>query len=375
MNKKTLFILLVVLAVLAGVGRSLLVRNSNAPAENDVMGSLLFETLPANEIAKIVIERPNDSVTLVKGEGAWIVENRFGYPADFSKITDLIRKLKQTKVGRKFPATEAVSKRLSLMPPDHNKSAEAERGTRIRLKDKNEAVVVDFLLGSTRKKEEKGVPNSQFVMPGGGPDIYLVDQIFSPFETPASSWLKKSPVKVAEKDIQKISCWGPDGALRYTFERPEKGKDFALVTPPTKRPLKPSAVNRLAGALAGLEIEDVANPSTPPESLAKGVSPRIDFTLFDGITYHAYPGVTCSPGIPCYLRLQVDYQKPTAKAPTLKDEKESKESSTKKSEGALIVKAKEMNDRLAPWSFVVPQWQHQAFFTTLKEMLEDEKKK
>ncbi|MCF8129624.1 MAG: DUF4340 domain-containing protein, partial [Deltaproteobacteria bacterium] len=205
---------------------------------------------------------------------------------------------------------------------------------------------------------------------------YLVDQIFSAFETPAPSWLKKSPVKVAEKDIRKISCWGPDGALRYTFERPEKGKDFALVGPSTKRNLKPSALNRLAGALAGLEIEDVADPSTTPESLLKGVSPRLDFTLFNGITYHAYPGVTCSPGIPCYLRLRVDYQKPTAEAPPVKDEKESKEieSSTEKNEGALLAKAKMMNDRLAPWFFVVPQWQHQAFFTTLSEVLEDEKK-
>ncbi|MCF8131213.1 MAG: hypothetical protein K9N10_22100, partial [Deltaproteobacteria bacterium] len=113
MNKKTLFILLVVLAVLAGVGRSILVENSSKPPGSDVMGTLLFEKLPANEITKIVIERPDDSVTLVKGEESWVVENRFGYPADFSKITDLIRQLKQTKVGRKFAGTEPVQKRLS----------------------------------------------------------------------------------------------------------------------------------------------------------------------------------------------------------------------------------------------------------------------
>jgi len=376
MNKKTLFILLVVLAVLAGVGRSILVENSSKPPGSDVMGTLLFETLPANEITKIVIERPDDSVTLVKGEGSWVVENRFGYPADFSKITDLIRQLKQTKVGRKFAGTEPVQKRLSLLPPDHKESAETEKGTRIVMKDKNEAVVVDILLGTTRKKEEKGVPNSQFVMLGGGTEIYLVDQIFSSYGTAAPSWLKKSPVKVAEKDIQKITCSGPDGTLRYTFERPEKGKDFVLVAPHTKRAVKSSDLNRLAGSLTGLQIEDVADPSTPPESLSNGISPRLEFTLFDGITYHVYPGITCSPGIPCYLRLQVDYQKPTANAPTVKDEKESKaeESSTEKSEAALIKTAKEMNSRLAPWFFVVPQWQHQAFFTSLNEMLEDEKK-
>ncbi len=376
MNKKTLFILLVVLAVLAGVGRSILIHNSSRPSGTEVMGTLLFEKLPANEIAQIIIERPSDRVVLVRGEGSWVVENRFGYPADFSKLTDLIRQLKQTKVGRKFLATEPVQKRVSLMPPDHAASAETEKGTRIVMKDQNDRLVLDILLGSTRKTEEKGVPNSQFVMPAGGPEIYLVDQIFSSYEAAAPSWLKKSPVKVAEKDIQKITCTGPDGVLRYTFERPGKGKDFLLISPPAKRAVKTSALNRLAGALTGLQIEDVADPSTPPESLSKGISPRLDFTLFDGITYHAYPGITCSPGIPCYLGLKVDYQKPNLETAAPKGERalKDKEGATQKSEGELINEAKEMNDRLAKWFFVVPQWQHEAFFTTLDAMLEDEKK-
>ena len=337
---------------MAAVGRSILVRNSEVPMGADVMGALFFEALPANEIAEIVIERPGDSVLLVRKPTGWVVENRFGYPADFSKITDLIRKMKQTKVGRKFPANEPIMKRLSLMPPTHKESAETEKGTRLRMKDANDAVVVDILLGLTRKKDEKSVPDSQFVMPGDGPDIYLVDQIFSSFASPAHSWLKKSPVTVAKDDIQSITCTGPDGTLRYTFERSEKGKDFALVSPPTKRAIKPSAVNQLAGALTGLEIEDVADPSSPPESLSKGISPRLDYTLFSGINYHVYPGLTCSPGIPCYLRVQVDC----------------------KGDGALMAKAGEINSRLAPWFFIVPERQHQAFFTTLGGMQEDEKK-
>lgn len=360
MNKKTLFILLIVLAVLAAVGRSILVRNSEAPVGTDAMGALFFEALPANEIAEIVIERPDGSVMLVRNETGWIVENRFGYPADFSKITDLIRKMKQTKVGRKFPATEPVSKRLSLMPPDHKESVETDKGTRISMKDNNNAVVMDILFGKTRKREEKGIPDSQFVMAVGGQDIYLVDQIFSSFETAAPTWLKKSPVTVAKDDIQKISCTGPGGTLRYTFERPEKGKDFVLVSPPAKRAIKQSALNQLAGALTGLEIEDVADPSSPPESLSNGISPRLDYTLFDGITYHVYPGLTCSPGIPCYLRLQVDYNSPTP--------------GKGKSDGALAIKAGEMNDRLSRWFFVVPERQHQTFFTALDGMLKDENK-
>ena len=156
MNKKTLFILLVVLAVLAGVGRSILVRNSEAPSGTDAMGTLLFETLPANEITSIVIERPGDSTLLVKNETGWVVENRFGYPADFTRITELVRKVKQTQSGRKFPATEAIKKRLSLMPPGHKESTETDQGTRIRMKDKGGAVVVDLLLGSPGNGNGKG---------------------------------------------------------------------------------------------------------------------------------------------------------------------------------------------------------------------------
>ena len=374
MNKKTLFILLVVLAVLAGVGRSILMDRPDDSVSIDAMGTVFFKRLPVNEIASISIHRPDDSVMLVKEKGVWIVQNRFGYPADFSKITDLIRKLKQTKVGRNFPASESVSKRLSLLPPTDKDAAQEDKATRIQMKDKGETVMVDILLGNTRKREEKGVPDSQFIMLADGKDIYLVDQIFSPFDTAAPSWLKKKPINVTPKHIQKIACVGPDGTVRYSFERAQ-GKDFALVSPPTKGVVKQSDLNRLAGALTGLEIEDVTDPSSPPESLITGISPRLDFTLFDGITYHVYPGITCSPGIPCYVRLGVDYNRPTTRTASGGDTSNDKEGTEDKSDGALMAKANETNGRLAPWFFVVPQRQHQAFFTTLREMLEDEKKK
>ncbi|MCP4574704.1 MAG: DUF4340 domain-containing protein, partial [Deltaproteobacteria bacterium] len=205
MNKKTIFILLVVLAVLAGVGRSILMDRPDESASIDAMGTVIFKRLPANEITSISIHRPDDSVMLVKEKGVWVVQNRFGYPADFSKITDLIRKLKQTKVGRNFPASESVIKRLSLIPPTDKGAPREDKATRIQMKDKDQTVMVDILLGNTRKREEKGVPDSQFIMLADGTDIYLVDQIFSPFDTAAPSWLQKNPINVTQEHIQKIA--------------------------------------------------------------------------------------------------------------------------------------------------------------------------
>ena len=376
MKTKTLVVLLVILAISAGAGLFLF-RSPDVPVSNGAMGTLIFETLPANEITSIVIDRPDGSVILVKEKDIWIVENRFGYPADFSRITDLIRKVKQTKAGRKFSAAGPVTKRLSLISPSDKKAAQDEKATRIRFMKKDKTVAADILLGNTRKRKGKGIPDSQYVMLADGTDIYLVDQIFSSFETSAPKWLKKSPVNAAKEDIRKIICVGPDNKPRYTFERPAKGKEFVLINPPTQRKIKQSDLNRLSGALAGLAIEDVANPSDPPESLSNGISPRISYTLFNGITYHVFPGVACSPGIPCYLRLQVAFSGRTTQKETQDPGKASgkKDAADGETDASLTVKAKELNDRLGPWAFVIPEWQHQAFFTTLNEMLEKEKEK
>ena len=86
------------------------------------------------------------------------MKNRFGYPADFSKLTNLIRQIKETKVGRKFPATESINKRLSLVSPDHEKTDKSEKATRMLMKDKKGTVVVDILWGSRENRRRMVIP-------------------------------------------------------------------------------------------------------------------------------------------------------------------------------------------------------------------------
>lgn len=374
MKTKTLIILLVVLAILAGLGIWLF-QSSNTPKGSDVMGSLLMTDFPANEVSSIVIERPSDTVTLAREDGVWVVKDRFGYNADFSKITELIRKVKQTKVGRKFPSNQGVLNRLSLNGPGEKSLAEEDRGTRITMRGKENKEVLNIILGNTRKKGERGIPDSQYVMPAAGPDIYLVDQIFSAYSIPAPKWLEKSPVKVPAEDIQKMVCRGPDKTLRYDFERPRKGKDFVLKSPETTQPMKKTQVNRLARALSGLQIEDVADPEAPPPAVSKDACPEILFTRFDGLTYAVYPGKGCSPTEPCYLKIAVSFE--PGPEPEKADDKASKEKAEalKKERKALADEARKLNEELKPWVFVIPKWQHDAFTTQLNELLEKETEK
>ena len=247
------------------------------------------------------------------------------------------------------------------------------------MKDKEGKPVMGILLGKTRiKGKEKKMPDGQYVMLSKDPEIYLIDTILTSFETGPSAWLEKSPVKVDTKEIQSISCMGPGGKpVRYRFERAGKDKDFELIDPSTNQKIKKSSLNRLSKALSSLQIEDVANPSAPPQSIEEKASPLLKYHLFNGLTYNIYIGKTCSGTTPCYLRIEVDYQKPGPvegeKAEPTSSGK--KASPSEKSQEELAAAAAEQNARVSPWVYVIPEWQHNAFFTSLDMLLEKKAEK
>ncbi len=378
MKTKTLVILFVILGVLAGAG-ALIIHLRDTRSRSGEMGATLLKHLPANDIASIVIETPGAAVSLMKKSGAWIVEERFGYPADFSKITDLVKTLKQVKIGRKFEASEKVLRRLSLKAPGDADAPQEERGTRIRMTDSKGKTLLDMSLGKTRIRDKlKGPPDGQYVMLGNAREIYLIDKILSSFASGPAAWLEKSPVRVDAEEIRKITCQGPGAkGVRYTFERPGKGKDFELMDPPAHRNVKKSSLNRLSNALSSLEIEEVERPPAPPESIRKGVSPQLDYHLFDGRIYHVTTGKACSATLPCQIRFEVGYQRPgpAKKEADPASPTEKKAAAEAKGEEAVAAEAIKENERLKPWVFTIPEWQHKAFFTDLEQLLEKKAEK
>ncbi|MBW1781243.1 MAG: DUF4340 domain-containing protein [Deltaproteobacteria bacterium] len=378
MKTKTLVILLVILGVLAGTG-TLLIYSRDMRSPSGAMGAPLLKGLPANDIASIVIQTSNTAVCLEKKADSWIVKERFNYPADFSKISDLVRTLKEVKVGRKFEASEKVLKRLSLKSPDDANALEEERGTRIRMTDSKGKTLLDMALGKTRIRDQrKGPPDGQYVMVGNGREIYLIDKILSSFASGPAEWLEKSPVHVDAEEIRQITCFGPGSTgVRYRLARPAMGKDFALIEPSISRNIKKSSLNRLSNALSSLEIKDVATASASPASMGEGASSQLDYLLFDGRVYHVTVQKACSATVPCQIRFGVAYQRPEPAKQEAKsgDATEKRSPAEAKSEEALAAEATEENERLKPWVFTIPEWQHKAFFADLEQLLEKKTEK
>ncbi len=366
MKKKTFILLMVILCVLVGVGALVMhLKTPRAPSVS--MGSPLLDELPVNDIVSIEIDGIASPVTLKKKGKAWIVEERFDYPADFSKMTDLVRTLKDVKVGRMFVATEADLKRLSLKSPDEKGVSDGDRAMRVRMRNKDGAILMTLLVGDTRTRGDSKLPDGQFVVLGDETNVYLIDETLTTFMTGPSEWLAKSPVKVAAEVVKQIRCVAPDGKTdRFVFERSQEGKPFELIAPETEEKVKEPSLNRLADALSSLKISDVADPANAPEAMKPGVSPVLIYTLFNGMSYRVYPGNSCSDTTPCYVRFEVGYSPPEAAEPEGTDKEAAEETKPE----ALEKTAKEKNEQVEPWVFMIPEWQHKAFITHLKKLLD-----
>lgn len=373
MKTKTLVILLIILGLVAGAG-SLVIHLKSQSRSGSPLDKLLLEKLPANEISSINITGFEKSVLLMKKPDRWVVENRFHYPADFAKIADFVRKLKQAKIGRQFESTQATLKRLSLKNPDDKEVGDSEKGTQIQLKDKSGKLLASLLLGKPRESgEERSFPDGHYVRLDNDPTIYLISTHFSHLKNEPSDWLDKVLLKVDASEVKKISCLSADGkTTNYTFRRAEKGTDLEPTALPANKKMDQSALNRLARSLSSLSIDDVIDPSD--DTVFRGLKQfdTLEYHLFNGMIYRVYPGKACSKDGQCYLKVEVGYQKPAVEKKPAEEDKASSDEKTspEKTPEEIDLEAKQLNKRLGPWVYVISKWQHDAFVTDLDKLLE-----
>ncbi len=151
------------------------------------MGENLFAELPVEDIAFITIKSDKDSVVLRKEDSAWIVENRVNYPANFSMIRDLVNKVKETKIGRSFKASDEILSNLSLHSPDKEGVEDEQKGIRITVEDNAKKVLADMIIGGTR--ESSSGKGGHYVMLVKSPTIYLVDKNYRYMNKKPSDWI------------------------------------------------------------------------------------------------------------------------------------------------------------------------------------------
>jgi hypothetical protein len=430
MKLKSLIILLVITAVLAGLSILVLRPQKN---EKTKIGALLLPDLPVNKVAQITLTTPESRVVLVKGSDVWQVENRFGYPADFDQISEFVRKFSKLKVGRSFEGTPDSLARLKLLDPTTSEAITQESGseeggseegaskekgasdevgpqnsgTRVQLADADGKKITAYILGSTRSTDSGS--GGQYLRPAENDTVYLVDQSFRFLKKKPAEWLQHDVLNIKEDEVRQVECTPAEAEKpRFTVSRSEKGKPATLHEVPQGRKADPVKIEQLFGALAPLKIKDIAGKRQVPAP-TRGDGLHLTYALFNGQRIDIYPREV-GEGDEAQYELQafVTYQAPPADeaasadidapaeaeasanaageksaAPTAVGTPDEDTADTAKekagedkapTEEEVRALTDDLSAKLSGWTFVIEEWQWKSLITEVKGLLEDVKK-
>ncbi len=382
MKSKTFIVLLAVCCVLGGAVY-LIMNSEDSANKQGMMGGKLLPDLSLEDISGITIKDHENSVVLRKGEKVWSVENRFSYPADFSKISEIVKKLRDAKIGRTFKAEDKILSRLTLHGPGKQEKPEDQRGAEIILEDKEKKVLADIIIGKAR--EASAGAGGQYVMLAGNADVCLTDKNFRFLDKEPAQWLDKELMNVKPDDIEKVVCIDPETKEAiYSLRRPEKGKSPEFSDLPEGKKIKKSKVDDVFRMLSSFQIENVADPAKKAEETGLDKALCFEYHLFDGTVYKAYPGnALADDNDKFYFKVDVSYAAPEIKEeikPEAEGDKEKeaddgakakKAEEEKAKQAELLVESKKLNEKISPWTYVISKWKRDNFIADTKKLLEE----
>jgi hypothetical protein len=312
--------------VLAGGGLWLASRH-NADSSAEASGPVLpLKQTDVNAVTRLRIFKGDGSHTTLNREATrWLVGER-AYPADTGQVRKLLLDLAALQIEEQKTSDPALYAKLGVEDPRGAQSGST--GLDIELNARTLSLIVGKTSGT----------GSVFVRLAGAPQSLLASPQLTPDADPRH-WLDRSILDIAPDQIVAIDLKVPGGA-DYSIKRSgAAGGSGYVVTPlPKGRELSdPSAPAAQAGALTGLQLDDVRKAGT------LAASARAIFQTGDGLTL-TLAGL--EQGATRYLTVIASANAPAAQQ-----------------------RAQGINNRLGGWEFEVPGYRYDGIFRPLEQLL------
>ena len=261
MTRRQFLMLLAALVVLGGASLAVFWQDIAAyRATGAKIGAKLLPSLKVADVVSIRLKDAKHQTTLVRKEKNWVVEERGGYPANFSEVSDLMIKLVELKVTQSEQVGESLWPRVELAEPGKGEGA----GTLIEFKDGAGKVLAGLVLGKQVLKKDPlnplpsakdGVPAGRYVrVAGAGDTVVVVSDPLAKADAAPGKWLNKDFFKA---DRIRTLAVGPAGAApNWKIARDEEWGQWKFAAGGGN--LDPSAAVTVVNKLAGLAFDDVA---------------------------------------------------------------------------------------------------------------------
>lgn len=358
MNKKQFLILAVLVVALGGAGLLLLQKQSASWNQGGQrLGEKLLGTFDLNAITQISIKQGTNDLNLIRKGEQWTVRERNGYPASFSDISDLVRKLADLKVTQTEQVGPSLRPRLELTEPGTGTNS----GTRVELKA-DDKVLKSVLLGKKHMRSsgqpspmgDEGFPDGRYLLIGNSDSVALVSDPLSAVEPNPASFLLKDFFKIEK--VKAIGYQSQIATNSWKLTRETETNDWKLADLKTGEELDANKVSGIANALVSPSFVDVVpNPKLNETGLDKPTI--IILETFEMQTYTLNVGGKSGEDNHFFtVAVKADFG--TARAAG-KDEKPEDKAKLDKEFSEARTKLEEKlkaEQKLALWTYVVAKW-------------------
>ncbi len=356
--KRGQFISLVVIFFLLLVVFYFVSRESGKEISQVGTGAPLFHDLDIEKISVISIRDKKDDVTFTLKDDLWLINKRWGYPANFGKIHELALTISQIRPDQLITRKKEHYGRFGVEVP-----SKKEGGKLVVFLDNDKKILSEVILGKDRKGSKgNAAGGGQYIRRKDREEVYLISNRVDPSIDP-KGWLRSDLVDVKDKDIRSIFIEHEKGTEKVVLKRKSEKDEIKLVSMPKGKKTKKMVVNSVAGALSNLSFDDVYPEK---EDTAKDIPFKTKFTasLFNGVIYKVKIGEKENKS---YIKIAVDYKNPIIGEKSKKDEtgKPSEQSSIE-----IASKAKEENEMFSGWVYEIPSYRKDRLIKKRSDLFE-----
>lgn len=381
MNRKQLFILLVLVAVLGGAGL-LLFKKQAASWEGGggAAGQKLLGDLPVNDVTSLVIKQGTNELSLVKKDDLWRVRERAEYPANYSQVSEFLLKARDLKIVQTEQIGASQLSRVELLPP----GPAANTATLVEFRDKSDKVIKGLLLGKKQMKDSPqpspmgdfggggGFPVGRFVMVAGtSGSVSVISDPLANIEPKPDQWLNKDFFKVEKPKSVSIASSEPTNC--WALSRETESGEWKLKDAKPEDNLDNSKTSSATSGLGYPSFNDVLAKDTDPVSVALDKPTVAAIQTFDGFTYTLKIGAKTNDSY--HLTLAVSADLPKERTPGKDEKPEDKDKLDKefKEKNTKLSEKLEQEKKLEGWVYRVSSWTFDSLLKGRGELMAEKK--
>jgi Domain of unknown function (DUF4340) len=316
MKRKQIYLLLAIALVLVVAGTIFQMRQSSTWKETR-SDRQIYPNLAVNDVTKVHVQTGKDNLTLQTSGAAWQVAERYGYPADFAKIRELLRSIWDLKYVRALEVGPSQLGRLQLLPPGQGDQS----GTEIDLVGRADKKIATLILGKKPSGSDSALGSGRFASnPDQKDQVYLIDETFPTLDPlNPSTWLNKQFI-----DTQKLRFLARGNlgdAPGWKVSRKDEHADWELLDPAANEKLEKETADPLSSL--SISFQDVRPENAPVSETGLQQPLVVELETFDGFHYRLDIG-GAGPEQTHFLRVKVSANLPPGRTPAANESAEEK---------------------------------------------------